>query len=267
MKIGQYNRLTVKRFVDFGLYLIDDEGNEVLLPARYIDGDPVVGDQIDVFVYTDSEDRPVATTDHPYATVGEVAFLQVAEVSRIGAFLDWGLPKDLLVPFKEQRATMRRGGLYPVYVYLDHASGRVVGSAKIEKFLGNTLPRYKCGQAVKALVLQHTEIGYKAVVDNMFMGMIYDSAVYSPLTIGQTVTAYIGRVRPDGKIDLTLSSRNEIDPIADRIMEYVASPERSLPVDDNMSPEAVKELFGCSKRLYKQALGALYKSGRLSKKQ
>lgn len=265
MKIGQYNRLTVKRFVDFGLYLTDDEGNEVLLPARYIDGDPVVGDEMEVFVYTDSEDRPVATTEHPYATVGEVAFLQVAEVSRIGAFLDWGLPKDLLVPFKEQRATMRRGGVYPVYIYLDHASGRIVGSAKLEKFLGNALPRYKCGQAVNALVLQHTEIGYKAVVDNMFMGMIYDSAVYTPLTIGQTVTAYISRVRPDGKIDLTLSSRNEIDHIAERIMEYVSSPERAIPVDDNMAPETVKDLFGCSKRLYKQALGALYKSGRLSK--
>ena len=265
MNIGQYNTLRVNRFVDFGLYLVDDEGNEVLLPARYVDNQHVVGDEMNVFVYTDSEDRPVATTEHPFAKVGEVAFLQVVEVSRIGAFLDWGLPKDLLVPFKEQRATMKRGGVYPVYAYLDHASGRVTASAKIEKFLGNTLPQYKCGQAVQALILQHTEIGYKAVVDNLFMGMIYDSAIFGSVTIGQTLTAYVNHVRPDGKIDLTLSNRNEVAGLADRIFHYATTSGSTCHIDDNMSPEAIRKLFGCSKRMFKQALGALYKDGRLSK--
>lgn len=266
MNIGQYNKLTVTRFVDFGLYLSDEQGNEVLLPARYIDGDPVVGDELEVFVYTDSEDRPVATTDRPYAVVGQVAFLQVAEVSRIGAFLDWGLPKDLLVPFREQRATMKRGGVYPVYVYLDNASGRVVASAKLEKFLGNTYPRYRRGDRVEALVLGHTDVGYKVVVDNLFTGMIYDSSVYAPLTVGQSTTAYVNKVRPDNKIDLTISnsSRDEVGAIADAVMAHVQA-NGADGIDDSLSPDRVKELFSCSKRVYKQALGLLYKSGRLVK--
>lgn len=267
MNIGQYNRLTVKRFVDFGLYLTDEQGTEVLLPARYIEGDPVVGDEMEVFVYTDSEDRPVATTERPYAVAGEVKFLQVAQTNRVGAFMDWGLiAKNLLVPFREQRATMKRGGVYPVYVYLDHASGRVVGSAKIAKFLGNTYPRYRRGDRVDALVLEHTEVGYKMVVDNLFIGMIYESGLYAPLVIGETITAYVNKVRPDNKIDLTVSNstRDGVDTLADAIMQHIEAHGRG-GIDDTLSPERVKELFGCSKRLYKQALGHLYKEGRLEK--
>ena len=267
MKIGQYNKLTVKRFVDFGLYLTDEQGNEVLLPARYIEGDPVVGDEMEVFVYTDSEDRPVATTEKPYATVGEVKFMQVAQTNRVGAFMDWGLiAKNLLVPFSEQRATMKRGGIYPVYVYLDNASGRVVGSAKIAKFLGNTYPRYRRGDRVSALVLEHTEVGYKVVVDNLFIGMIYESGLYEPLVLGETITAYVNKVRPDNKIDLTVShnTRDDVDALADTIMQYVEA-HGAAGIDDSLEPDRVKEIFGCSKRLYKQALGHLYKTGRLEK--
>lgn len=267
MNIGQYNKLTVSRFVDFGLYLADEQGNEVLLPARYIDGDPVVGDEMEVFVYNDSEDRPVATTEKPFASVGQVAFLQVSDVNRFGAFIDWGLScKNLLVPFREQRATMRQGGVYPVYVYLDHASGRIVASAKIEKFLGNTFPRYRRGDRVEALVVQHSEIGYKVVVDNLFVGMIYESGLYAPLVVGETITAFVNKVRPDNKIDLTVSnsSRDEVEAVAESIMDYVKSHGRDH-IDDTLSPDRVKELFGCSKRVYKQALGHLYKTSRLAK--
>lgn len=267
MKIGKYNKLTVKRFVDFGLYLSDDGGNEVLMPAKYIEGDPVVGDELEVFVYNDSEGRPVATTEHPYGTVGEVVFLQVTDVNRIGAFMDWGVTKELLVPFREQQTTMKQGGLYPVYIYLDNASGRIVGSAKIEKFLGNTYPRYRRGDRVKALVLQHTEYGYRTVVDNLFMGLIYENQVYRNLTVGESIEAFVNKVRDDNRIDLNVScgSRDDVERIAGMIMRYVDNPERAEAVDDTMSPERVKELFGCSKRVYKQALGHLYKSRRLTK--
>ena len=152
IKLGHNNKLRVGRFVDFGAYLTDDEGAEILLPARYVSDDLAVGDEIDVFVYKDSEDRPVATTDVPYVEVGQFAFLQVVAVNKVGAFLDWGLPKDLLVPFSEQKARMQQGGIYLVYVYLDNESGRIVASAKVEKYLGNLIPDYKPGQRVEALV-------------------------------------------------------------------------------------------------------------------
>ncbi|MDE5594073.1 MAG: GntR family transcriptional regulator, partial [Muribaculaceae bacterium] len=191
INIGKYNRLRVARFVDFGAYLTDDNGNDVLLPARYVPADAAVGDEIEVFVYNDSEDRPVAVTEHPFACVGEFAFLQVAQVNKIGAFLDWGVPKHILVPFSEQRIRMEEGGIYPVYVYLDHITKRVVASAKLEKFLGNVMPEYRVGDKVNALVWQHTPIGYKVIVDNLFQGMIYDNEVYAPLEIEQTITAYV----------------------------------------------------------------------------
>ena len=266
MNIGQNNTLTVSRLVDFGLYLVDDHGSEVLLPTRYVTGTPQPGDAMDVFVYTDSEDRPIATTEHPRATVGEVAFLRVVDVNRIGAFLDWGLAKDLFVPFSEQLSKMKPGGLYPVYIYLDHASGRVTASAKLNKYIGNKIPQYHQGQQVKALILQNTDIGYKTIVDNLYFGMIYGSDLYKPITPGDTITAYVSKVRTDGKIDLTLSNRNEVESIAKLIADYINTDTiHSSPIDDSASPEWIKQQFGCSKRIYKQALGALYKSGRLSK--
>lgn len=270
MKIGEYNDLKIARIVDFGLYLADEDGNEVLLPARYVTESPVVGDPMKVFVYRDSEDRPVATTEHPYATVGEVAFLQVADVSRIGAFLDWGLiAKELLVPFREQRSTMKRGGVYPVYVYLDHASGRVVASAKLEKYLGNTIPSYRRGDKVNVLVLQHVdEVGYKVVVDNLYFGMIYESKLYETLVVGQSMTAYVDKVRDDGKIDVTIShgTRDDVARLAQRIYDFTTSPSAAgVLLHDDLDPGTVKDLFGCSKRMFKQALGMLYKDGRLSK--
>ncbi len=267
MNIGQYNTLRVSRFVDFGLYLADEQGNEVLLPARYIIGNPVVGDEIEVFVYTDGEDRPIAITDRPLATVGEVAFLQVVDVSQVGAFMRWGIPKDLLCPFREQRYAMKPGGIYPVYVYLDHASGRVAASSKLGKFLGNTIPHYRRGDKVQALILERTDIGYRVVVDNMFMGMLYDNQLYNRLEVGNTIDAYVSKVRNDNKIDLTVSNsaRDDVEQLAERIAGYVES-HQGEAVDDSMSPDRIRVLFCCSKRVYKQALGHLYKTGRLPKK-
>lgn len=266
IKIGQDNRLTVAREVDFGVYLADDEGNEVLMPARYVGEDLQVGDTVDVFVYTDSEDRPVATTDVPFAKVGEFAFLQVTAVNRIGAFLDWGLPKDLLVPFAEQKSKMMQGGIYPVYVYLDHESGRVVASAKLEKHLGNVYPDYKAGQEVECLVVQHTLIGYKVIVDNLHWGMVYHNEIFTPLEIEQTVKAYVKSVRDDGKIDLTLSGSTgkRVHGLADRILEYIKESGGHIALNDKSSPDDIKAAFQCSKKDFKKAVGALYKERKIT---
>lgn len=266
IEIGKDNRLKVAREVDFGVYLADDEGNEVLMPACYVSEDVRVGDTVDVFVYTDSEDRPVATTEVPYAKVGEFAFLQVTAVNRIGAFLDWGLPKDLLVPFSEQNAKMMQGGVYPVYVYLDHESRRVVASARLEKHLGNVYPDYKPGQEVECLVIQHTPIGYKVIVDNLHWGMIYHNEIFSPIEVEETVRAYVKNVRPDGKIDLTLSSSTgrRVHNLTDRIIERVRAAGGSMPMSDKSSPEEIKAEFQCSKKDFKKALGALYKDRRIT---
>ena len=266
IKIGNYNTLRVARFVDFGAYLTDDDNNEVLLPARYVPDDATVGDEIEVFVYTDSEDRPVAVTEHPFATVGEFAFLQVAQVNKFGAFLDWGVPKHLLVPFSEQRLRMEEGGIYPVYVYLDDITKRVVASGKLEKFLGNVIPDYKPGQEVQALVWKHTDIGYKVIVDNLFQGMIYDNEVYAPLEIQQTITAYVKNVRDDGKIDLTVGDRaaKRVSDLTSLILDRIEHDGGRLTITDSSSPEDIKRAFHCSKKDFKKAVGKLYKERKIA---
>ncbi len=268
IKIGDYNTLRIERLVDFGAYLSSADGNdskEVLLPKRYLEPSMKPGDKVRVFVYTDSEDRPVATTESPYATVGEFAFLQTVQVNRVGAFLDWGLQKNLLVPFKEQKVKMFPGGIYLVYIYLDQTTGRVVASAKIEKFLGNVLPDYSKGQKVEALVIGHTEIGYQVIVDNLHRGMIYSSELYHPLDIGQQVEAYVKHIREaDGKIDLTLTAPGtlgRIEKVADSILKQLT--DGSLTVSDESTPEEIKEAFHCSKKDFKKAVGSLYRNHKI----
>lgn len=265
IKLGQYNTLRVARFVDFGAYLSDDEGHEVLLPSRYVPEDAAVGDEIEVFIYNDSEERPVAVTDKPFATVGEFAFLQVVQVNQYGAFLDWGVPKNVLVPFSEQRVRMQPGGIYPVYLYIDHATQRIVASAKLEKFLGNVIPEYRPGDKVSALVWQHTTLGYKVIVDNLFQGMIYDNEIYAPLEIEQTITAYVKMVREDGKIDLTVGDRakNRVSELSDEIMRKLSNEGGTMAVSDSSSPELIKATFKCSKKDFKKAIGKLYKERRI----
>lgn len=265
IKIGDNNILKINRFVDFGAYLSVPDGsdkNEVLLPKRYVDDEMQPGDEIKVFVYTDSEDRPVATTETPFATVGEFVFLQTVQVNRVGAFLDWGLQKNLLVPFKEQKIKMFPGGIYLVYIYLDHTTGRVVASAKIEKFLGNVMPEYKKGDKVKCLVISHAPIGYQVIVDNLHRGMIYSNEVYRPIEIGKHLEAYVKNVREeDGKIDLTLSApgtRGRIEKIADMILENLKSGKKIL--NEKSSAEEIAQEYQCSKKDFKKAIGLLYRN-------
>jgi hypothetical protein len=267
IEIGKYNKLRIARFVDFGAYLVNDtagDGTEVLLPAKYMDENSVVGDEVDVFVYTDSEDRPVATTEVPFAQVGEFAYLQVVEVNRIGAFVDWGLLKHLLVPYSEQKQKMHRGGIYLVYIYLDANTNRVCASAKIHKYLGNAYPEYKHGDKVNVLVYGRTPIGYQVIADNKHRGMIYENEVFRDLQIEERTTAYVKRVREDGKIDLTLTApgtAGRISTLADTILARLQA--GNLTVTDKSSPDDIKAQLHCSKKDFKKTIGALYKEHRI----
>lgn len=265
IQIGKYQDMEIRRVVDFGAYLaVPGEEEEVLIPGRYIPQEPVVGDILYVFVYKDSEDRLLATTEHPYATVGEFAYLEVTAVNDVGAFLDWGLPKDLLVPFSEQKIRMRRGGIYLVYVYVDDATKRIVASGRIDRFLGNVIPDYKVGQKVSALVIDHVDIGYKVIVDNLHRGIIYKNEIFRPIELEESVTAFVKQVRDDGKIDLTLNDKavKRQGELAERILEYLDQPD-AVPVGDKTSPEIIGMIFSCSKKDFKKAVGHLYRDHRI----
>lgn len=267
MKLGEYNKLMINRFVDFGAYLIDEQGNEVLLPKRYLNGEEELDDNIEVFVYNDSENRPVATTERPFATVGQFCLMRVKAVNAIGAFLDWGLvAKDLLVPFREQRVRMQAGRSYIVYVYLDPSSERIVASAKLDKFLGNTIPDYYHRQKVDVLITQQLEIGYRVIIDGKFWGMIYNNELYQQVNIGEHHMGFIKQVRDDGKIDVTLAKieKMRVDDVADDIFNYLQQNGGSMKLNDKSSPEDILRTFNCSKKDFKKALGLLYKQHKVS---
>lgn len=262
VQIGKYNDLTVSHLVDFGLYLDGGDGTEILLPSRYIEGDPQPGDTLRVFIYTDSEDRIIATTEKPLAQVGECAFLQVSQVNNIGAFLDWGLSKDLLVPFREQKMRMEPGRRYVVYVYLDDVTKRIVASAKIEKFLGNTIPTYQRGDQVNALVYQYCDLGFKVVVDNLFQGLLYHTELFRDIHTGDTLTAYVKTVREDNKLDLTLSGKaaERVAELADHLLADIKRHDGQLPINETATPEKIKLWYSCSKKDFKKAIGHLLKA-------
>lgn len=268
IKIGQYNKLTAHRRSDFGWYLTNgDNPGEVLLPQRYVPEDMHRGNEIEVFVYTDSEDRPVATTERPLATVGEFAYLDVAAVNATGAFMDWGLAKDLLVPFNEQRSRIHYPGRYLVYVYLDDASGRVTGTTKVEKYLDNVIPHYKPGKKVDCLVYKEAPIGLGCIVDNLHRGMLYADETFRNLRPGDRVAAYVKKVRPDGKIDLTLNrpAVQRTATLGDRILAMMEINKDNFTLNDKSDPEVIKAMLQCSKRDFKQAMGHLLRDGKIVK--
>lgn len=199
MEIGKYNTLTIVKDLDFGVYLDGGNGLEILLPARYVPKNVKPGVEVEVFVYHDNEGRLIATTDRPYAIAGEFAFMTVKSVNDMGAFLEWGIMKDLLVPFREQKAKMREGGVYLVYVHVDHVTQRIVASAKIDKYLDNVIPEYTPNQEVNLLVAEETEIGYKVIISNLHWGLVYRNEVFRPLETGDRLKGYIKEVREDEK--------------------------------------------------------------------
>ena len=262
IELGKINTLVVKRYVDFGLYLsAQDDDIEVLMPRRYTSRDMQVGDLVDVFVYNDSEDRMVATTEKPYAMVGEFALLRVNSVSGVGAFLDWGLMKDLLVPFREQKMRMIKGRSYIVYVYVDDASDRIVASAKIDKFLDNKIPSFKPYEEVDILVVQRTDLGYKVIVNNLFSGMIYHNQIFQEINIGDKMKAHIKALRPDGKIDVIIGSseKNRVHEWTDSRLAFMSRNHGEMRITDASSPDEIKAIFQCSKKDFKKALGYLFK--------
>ena len=267
MKIGEYNELRINRTVDFGAYLIDDDTHEVLLPKRYLTPEMKVGDTIRVFVYNDSENRPVATTEQPYAVVGDFALMRVKAVNKVGAFLDWGLvAKDLLVPFSEQRVDMKVGRSYIVRIYLDEASHRIVASAKLAKFLNQTDPDYYHREKVEVLVTQRSDLGYRVIVDNAHWGQIYQNEIYQDVNVGDRLTAFVKQVRPDGKVDVTLAKieKMRVDDLADRILDYLNSHNGEMTLTDKSDPDDINKAFSCSKKDFKKALGLLYKQQKIT---
>lgn len=267
IKIGEYNKLTINRFVDFGAYLIDNEDNEVLLPKRYLSGEEELDDNIEVFVYNDSENRPVATTEHPFATVGQFSLMRVKAVNAIGAFLDWGLvAKDLLVPFGEQRVRMQAGRSYIVYIYLDPSSQRIVASAKLDKFLNKSVPDYYHRQKIDVLITQQLEIGYRVIVNGKHWGMIYNNELYQQVNIGEHHMGFIKQVRDDGKIDVTLAKieKMRIDDVAALILDYLQENGGTMTLNDKSTPDEILRTFNCSKKDFKKALGLLYKQHRVT---
>ncbi len=261
VEIGQYNKLKVVKSVDFGLYLDGGDEGEILLPKRYVPADWKVGEEIEVFLYTDSEDRLIATTEKPKAVVGEFACLEVVATSGYGAFLDWGLSKDLLVPFSEQKRKMRVGDRPVVAVYLDEVTDRVVASSKIKDFLSDEPPTYKEGDEVELMVYQQTPIGMKAIINDDHSGVIYRNEVFHPLKTGDKIKGYIKKMRPDGKIDLILQrpGMGKIDAVEEKILNMIKKNGGAIPTTDKSPAEEIYERFGVSKKTYKKAIGALYK--------
>ena len=264
--LGRRNKLSIIRESAPGLYLDGGELGEILLPGKYIPRDLKPGDQLDVFVYLDSEDRLVATTETPNAMVGEFACLRVVSVNRqIGAFLDWGLAKDLLLPFREQETPVRTGQRVVVWVYLDEKTGRIVATTRLRRHLSRELPSYKKGQPVGLLIIEKTPLGYNALVEHAHQGLLYHDALAAPLEVGQKLQGFVRTVRPGGKIDLSLdaSGYQRVASLTEQIIRALERHQGRLEFDDESSPEAIRESFGTSKKAFKQALGALYRDHRI----
>ncbi len=261
VELGRLNTLTVIKKLDFGVYLDADYLGEVLLPSRYVPAGLAVDDELEVFLYLDSEDQPIATTETPKAMVGEAALLTVKEVNNVGAFLDWGLSKDLLVPFSEQQRPMEKGRKYVVYIYVDDITERITASSKVDSFLADTSPYFKPGQAVDLAICGRTDLGFKAVVDGKVLGLIFNSDSIRPLHYGMQLKGYIKNIRPDNKLDLCLQLTNKaaLDDLSEKVLAFIEQQGGSTHLTDKSKPDDIAEAFGVSKGSYKKALGKLYK--------
>ena len=261
IELGKYNQLTVVKEVDFGVYLDGGDDGEILLPARYVPEDCHPDDVLNVFIYLDSEERLVATTLQPYAQVGEFAYLEVAWTNEFGAFLNWGLMKDLFVPFREQKMKMQKGRRYMVHVHLDDESYRIMASAKIERYLSKDFPPYQPGQRVSVMAWQKTDLGYKMIIDNKYAGLVYNGEVFQTLLPGMKLEAYVRQVREDGKIDLTLQKdgARKVDNFAEQLLEFIKDQGGFTSFNDKSEADEIYETFSVSKKTFKKAVGELYK--------
>lgn len=261
IKIGQVNTLEILRETDHGAYLVDEDGNEVLLPNRYVPESFKIWDKLNVFVYLDNEERPVATTDMPYIMVGEFALLRCNDVTEHGAFLDWGLVKELFCPFKEQAFKMKPKGWYLVYCYLDEKTGRLAASSKTNSFLDNKILTVSEFDEVDLIVSHPSDIGMNVIVNKTHMGLIYKDSIFTDLSVGDKLKGIVKKIRPGNKLDITLGQigyRN-IEPNADRILHELHDNSGFLSLTDKSSPEEIKDALQMSKKNFKKAVGSLYK--------
>jgi hypothetical protein len=262
MILGKVNTLIANRSTENGFYFIDEEENEVLLPNKYVSETLNSGDSLSVFIYKDSEDRIVATTAKPTIQRHQFAYLKVLDVNKVGAFLDWGLDKDLLVPFFEQDQKMEAGKSYVVYLYLDQETDRLVASSKVQDFIEDEDIDLKEGQEVKLIVTKKTDLGFKVIIDNLFEGLIYHNEIFKPVGVGDTLTGYVKPLREDGKIDVILQKagyKNVIEPNSNLIIDKIKANDGFLPLNDKSSPEAIYKEVGMSKKAFKKTIGSLYR--------
>lgn len=263
--IGRFNSLPVVKHTEFGLYLDGDQDGEILLPKRYIPKDQPteIGDWLNVFVYLDSEDRLIATTQKPKVQVGGFASLKVVEINRIGLFLDWGLPKDLLLPHSEEKRPLQVGDYCVVHVYLDRRTRRITATARLDRYLDTTPARYSVGQEVDLLVADETDMGFKAIINDRHWGLIHRNEIFKFLRSGMREKGFIREVRADGKIALSLQPVGEqlATGLNEQIIAKLREEGGSLAVSDKSPPEVISRLFGVSKGNFKKAIGGLFKQG------
>lgn len=261
IELGKFNRLEVVKEVDFGMYLDGGDEGEILLPARYVSEGCQIGDILNVFLYLDNEERLIATTLTPLVQVGEFACLEVAWVNQFGAFLNWGLMKDLFVPFSEQKMKMQVGKKYIVHAHLDDESYRIVASAKVDRYLSKEKAEYQPGEEVNILIWQKTDLGFKAIIENKFGGLLYDSEIFQPLHTGMVLKAYVKQIREDGKIDLVLQKLGfeKVDDFSKTLLEYIREHDGYTPLNDKSPADDIYAAFGVSKKTFKKAVGDLYK--------
>ena len=266
IEIGKYNTLTILRETKVGLYLglpeeNKDPSKDILLPMKYIPNEFEIGEEIIVFVYLDHEQRPVATTLEPYILLNEFALLKVNYVNQIGAFMDWGMEKDILVPFKEQARPMEKGKRYLVYLYMDEKTNRLVASSKTNQFLNNDHIKVENGEEVDLIVSHITEVGINVIINEKHKGLLYKNEVYDDLRTGDRIVGFIKNIRPDGKIDVSANKLGfeNIEPSAKTILDELKASRGFLRLNDDSNPEDIKTVLKMSKKTFKKAIGTLYK--------
>lgn len=261
IEIGTYQELTAVRATDHGMILHDEAGDDVLLPRKFTPDSLRVGEQIKVFIYTDSEDWPVATTQQPLATRDQFAFLTVKEISNFGAWMDIGLDKDLLVPFSEQNPKLQTGESYPIYVYVDESTDRMVGSARLRRFLDQENITVEEGEEVDLFITGWSDLGVNAIINSKHEGLIFKSDVFRPLQAGDRLRGFVKNIREDGKIDLRLQQEGyaKVEPNAEKILQRLRESDGFLPLHDKSDPDMIRKHLQMSKKTFKKAVGGLYK--------
>ncbi|CAM3578998.1 hypothetical protein VA7868_04381 [Vibrio aerogenes CECT 7868] len=264
IRIGQVNQLPVTKETDFGVFLDAEDYGSVMLPAKFVNQPPVMGEPMDVFLFFDSDNQLAATTEVPVAQVGEWGMMKVVGINKTGAFVDWGIrEKDLLIPFSEQRGRLSAGQSILVYVYTDKASGRIVGTTKFNKWLDKTPATYTRNQKVDLLIAERSQFGFKAIVNGEHWGMLFQSDVFGRLFVGKRVKGYIKQIREDGKIDVSLQKIGvaKLDELSEKILDLLRKKDGFLPLCDKSSPEEIFSVFRTSKGTFKKTIGQLYKKG------